>query len=324
MEREKNKNQSFKSQSSVKSRHESIKRRVDKFTEEKKKYAGEKDDEYMERRKRKSARKKRVQRDRKLRWFKCLYWPSAIMLACGCVLTFGATVRSLGEGTIIWQERHSFKVIGPVLIAVGLVLFLATNAIVNNHKIRITKINQEEDLRRKESYKQQILQRYLKKQNGFHNENKRKLGRTISGTYSTCHSIEDMDDSSQILLTLSSASNASLHPFWRPMNRRESENDECSSRYLDISQNSNSTLMTSLRSNGSVGPCGLSLPLDLRKFNFIDEDETEDLVWFPKNHTPIKQTQTNGRVHCPREFRKVEFIDETNEFFTPHVEQSSC
>lgn len=322
MEKDKSKNLSIRSQVSVKSKQESIKRRVEKFNDEKKKYAGEKDDEYMERRKRRNEKKKRLQRDRKLRRFKCLYWPSAIMLTCGCVFTFGATVRSLGEGSIIWENRLVLRIVGPILIGLGLVFLLATNAIINKHVIRITKINEEDLQRRKDLLRRQILQRYLKKQNGFYNDSKPRVGRTISGT-STCYSIEDIDDS-QILFTNSIASSASLHPFWRPQDKRDIlENDDYRyySKYLDSSQTSNSTLMTSIRSNGTAGTNGLSVPLDLKQFNFIDEDVIEDSC--SQNKSPIKGVKANGRIHSPRELRKVEFIDETRKLLTTY-EQTSC
>ncbi|CAC5419480.1 unnamed protein product [Mytilus coruscus] len=217
---------SFKSRDSQKSKHDSIKRRVEKFNDEKKKYAGEKDEEYAGRRKRKKERKEQIARDRRLRQYKCLYWPSGLIMLCGFVFILGATIQSISEGSLLWKQRQVFRIIGPVFMVFGLVLFFITVAFVNNHTIKVKKLKAEEDIKRKKERRERILLKYKMKQKEI-NFSRKPLARSISGTSSaTCHTLDEFESSAQFIT--GSLSNGCLHPNWKPFKSKDSVEDDTS------------------------------------------------------------------------------------------------
>ena len=52
--------------------------------------------------------------------------PAALGAIAGTVMTFGATIRTVSEGSILWTYREYFVVIGPILLTVSLILFFIT------------------------------------------------------------------------------------------------------------------------------------------------------------------------------------------------------
>ena len=285
---------SFKSRESTKSKQESIKRRVEKFNEERKKYAGEKEDDYAERRKKKKEKKKRVQRDRKLKRFKCLYWPSFLLLFCGCVFIFGATVKSISDGSVLWENRETFKIVGPVLMTAGLLLFMVTVAFVTNHTKRIRYFNEIEEAKAKQERRERIKQYYLRRSrasNSAKSLQKMPLERTISGmshmSSITCHSIEELELSSQLANgAMSNLVSGCLHPNWKPLVKKDSEGSDASSRLLECSLTSTSTLMTSLSSNVTT----LSVPSYMIK-NVVFSDATQVLRLVHETEVLVDKTE---------------------------------
>ncbi|XP_071130415.1 uncharacterized protein [Mytilus edulis] len=241
---------SFKSRDSQKSRHDSIKRRVEKFNDEKKKYAGEKDDEYAGRRKKKKERKERIARDRRLRQYKCLYWPSGLIMLCGCVFILGATIQSISEGSLLWKQRQVFRIIGPVFIVFGLVLFFITVAFVNNHTVKITKLKAEEEIKRKKERRERVLNKY-KKQKEI-NFSRKPLARSISATSSaTCHTLDEFESSAQFIT--GSLLNGCLHPNWKPIPNKDSVEGD-TSKTLQICYLESSPVNKKLLTRSISGP----------------------------------------------------------------------
>lgn len=241
---------SFKSRDSQKSKHDSIKRRVEKFNDEKKKYAGEKDEEYAGRRKRKKERKEQIARDRRLRRYKCLYWPSGLIMLCGCVFILGATIQSISEGSLLWKQRQVFRIIGPVFIVFGLVLFFITVAFVNNHTVKITKLKAEEEIIRKKERRERVLNKY-KKQKEI-NSSRKPLARSISATSSaTCHTLDEFESSAQFIT--GSLLNGCLHPNWKPFPNKDSVEGD-TSKTLQICYLESSPVNKKLLTRSIPGP----------------------------------------------------------------------
>jgi hypothetical protein len=40
------------------------------------------------------------------------------------VFIFGATVKSISDGSVLWENRETFKIVGPVLMTVACLLFV--------------------------------------------------------------------------------------------------------------------------------------------------------------------------------------------------------
>ncbi|XP_076073316.1 uncharacterized protein LOC143044938 [Mytilus galloprovincialis] len=83
---------------------------------------------------------KREKRKERVRCLRKLLIPTAFCWLVGFVLIMGSTVQSLGEGTIFWNLRDKFHIIGPVVLGTGLVLLLITEGCISNHQMKIRKL----------------------------------------------------------------------------------------------------------------------------------------------------------------------------------------
>lgn len=84
----------------------------------------------MIRERRKAIRK---QIDAKMRVVRRLYIPAILGVIFGIIFLFGAIIRSLGEGTVFWNFREQFKIIGPILIVIGIILLLTAVGLENHN-----------------------------------------------------------------------------------------------------------------------------------------------------------------------------------------------
>ena len=55
-------------------------------------------------------------------------------------MILGSTVRGLGEGTIFWNMKDKFHVIGPVTLGIGLILLMVTEGLISNHQVTIKRL----------------------------------------------------------------------------------------------------------------------------------------------------------------------------------------
>ncbi|XP_060581996.1 uncharacterized protein LOC132738509 isoform X2 [Ruditapes philippinarum] len=80
----------------------------------------------------------------KLRTIKRLYYLSLFGVLLGILFVFGATIRTLGDGTIFWTFKHQFKISGVTLIIVGVILLLVTVGLDNVSREKLKKAGIEE------------------------------------------------------------------------------------------------------------------------------------------------------------------------------------
>lgn len=84
----------------------------------------QKNQEYKMIRERRKLLRKQV--GAKLRTIKRLYILSLFGVILGIVFLFGATIRTLGDGTFLWTYKEAFRIIGTVIIVLGIILLLTT------------------------------------------------------------------------------------------------------------------------------------------------------------------------------------------------------
>lgn len=82
----------------------------------------QKNQDYKEIRERRKMIRKQI--DAKMRVVRRLYVPAILGVIFGIIFLFGAIIRSLGEGTVFWNFREQFKIIGPIVIVLGILLLL--------------------------------------------------------------------------------------------------------------------------------------------------------------------------------------------------------
>lgn len=60
----------------------------------------------------------------KLKRVRKLYVISILAICLGIVATFGATIRTVSDGTVFWTYKEQFKIIGPIVTVVGVTVLL--------------------------------------------------------------------------------------------------------------------------------------------------------------------------------------------------------
>jgi len=133
----------------------------------------QKEKEYNRRRILRKQRSKEIKSDRTLFFYKKLYVISGVIVLFGIVFTFGSTIRSLGEGSFLWSERHVFSIFGPILLGIGVFLTLVASGLVFQRKVQVI---EEKDLSRQNS-SYSSLRRQLSQETY---QSKRTLSREVS------------------------------------------------------------------------------------------------------------------------------------------------
>ncbi|CAC5419483.1 unnamed protein product [Mytilus coruscus] len=76
-------------------------------------------------------------------WFRWLYLPTAVCWLLGIYITVTSTVQSLGEGTLFWTMRETFRIIGPVILGIGLVLLMVTEGLIGIHEFETNRMKSD-------------------------------------------------------------------------------------------------------------------------------------------------------------------------------------
>lgn len=165
------------------SRRKSIRRAVDRFNQESDLTTIIQHEEFSRRRHSKRQRRQRIDTDRRLALYRRLYIPTLGCLLLGTVFSVGGTVRGLSEKTFMWKYRQVFCVVGPVFLILGVVLLLASIALITRRRREVGKLVA---LRRS--------LRTLSRPSSFVS-----LPPSIDSSDKMCHSLEDLDELEQSL-----------------------------------------------------------------------------------------------------------------------------
>lgn len=98
--------------------------RMEKFLTEQNPTNTMKEREFSERRNKKKLRRREINADKILIYFRYMYILAALGLVSGSVLVLGSTVKTVSEGTFLWSQRHIFTIVGPIFIGLGVVFLL--------------------------------------------------------------------------------------------------------------------------------------------------------------------------------------------------------
>lgn len=86
----------------------------------------QKQQEYNVRRKRRKEIRKIMESKSTLQSVKKLYVASFVLVCVGIIMIFGATIRTLSDGSVLWTYREQFVIAGPFVTGLGIVLLLVT------------------------------------------------------------------------------------------------------------------------------------------------------------------------------------------------------
>ncbi|XP_052778367.1 uncharacterized protein LOC128215800 [Mya arenaria] len=92
----------------------------------------QKEQEYSVRRKRRKAIQKKMMAKQKLQLVRKFNVVTLLVVLLGVAITFGACVKGLGGGTVLYTYRQYFYIIGPVLTVIGIVFMLVIMATESN------------------------------------------------------------------------------------------------------------------------------------------------------------------------------------------------
>ncbi|XP_045213711.2 uncharacterized protein LOC123564300 [Mercenaria mercenaria] len=130
------------SRSSTRSAKSSILKKLDEHEMKTKTTEWQKNQDYQMIRERRKILRKQI--GAKLRAVRRLYVPSILGVCLGIVFIFGATIRTLSDGTIFWTQREQFKIIGPILLIVGIILLLTAVGLETHSREKLKKAGIEE------------------------------------------------------------------------------------------------------------------------------------------------------------------------------------
>ncbi|XP_063447517.1 uncharacterized protein LOC134727062 [Mytilus trossulus] len=85
---------------------------------------------------RERIRKQNRKQTKRFRW---LYLPTALCWLLGFYITVTSTVQSIGGGTLFWTMRETCRVIGPVILCIGLILLLITEGLISSQEFEINR-----------------------------------------------------------------------------------------------------------------------------------------------------------------------------------------
>ncbi|KAK3089626.1 hypothetical protein FSP39_005171 [Pinctada imbricata] len=161
-------------------KEKSIKDSIKKFQEESNPEDYLKDREYKKRRDTKRRKKFLIQRDQLIRIYRSLYLPTAICITVGCVVTLLSTLRGIGEKTFIWNYRYVFHYVGPIALALGVIVLLVLEGLHGSRK-KVVKEKIARELSLKSNRSRTVSQRSI-------------LSQRSSLSNSVCHSIDDLSE----------------------------------------------------------------------------------------------------------------------------------
>ena len=92
----------------------------------------QKQQEYNSRRKRRKELRKILQSKARLNHVKKLFILSILAICLGVIITFGATIRTVSDGSLFWTHKEKFKIIGPVVIVAGIAMLLVAVGLENS------------------------------------------------------------------------------------------------------------------------------------------------------------------------------------------------
>ena len=123
-------NTSRSSRGSGKSNGSALQKRIEEMCLNKQPDEWQKEQEYTYRRHRRKLQEKQFRaQTARVKKVQILFIPSALGVICGIVMTFGATIRTLSDGSLLWTHREYFVVIGPIVLTVGIIIFFVAEGL---------------------------------------------------------------------------------------------------------------------------------------------------------------------------------------------------